>query len=87
MRKHKDAAATPRTVIRLGATYQDRKGAFVIAEEFEFGPLGRTGRVIVCADDERLRFPRRWYCRATDLVEVPEQGDLPLIPTDGGTQP
>jgi hypothetical protein len=87
MRKRSDTAAATKALIRLGATYRDRRGTLVTAEDFEFGPRGRTGRVVVCAADGLLRFPRRWYCRATDLVEVPEQGDLALIPADGGPQP
>jgi len=87
MKKRTGTAAAPRAVIRLGATYRDGKGTLVTAEDFELGPRGRTGRVIVCAADGLLRFPRRWHCRAADLVEVPEQGDLPLVPADGGQQP
>ncbi len=80
-------APAPAPLIRLGALYRDRRGALVTAEDFEFGPRGRTGRVIVCAADGLLRFPRRWLCRAAELTEVPQQPSLPLTPGDGGVQP
>ena len=89
MKKRKGATAAPKAVIiKLGATYRDRDGILVVAEDFEIGNQGRTGRVIVCAADRLLRFPRRWFCRAGDLVEVPEQATLPLGPAGaGGTYP
>ncbi len=84
MSKRRGTAVTPKTVIvKLGATYRDARGTLVIAEDFEVGPRGRTGRVVVCAADSELRFPRRWYCRAAELEEAPGQVDLDL-PTAGG---
>jgi len=73
--------------VRLGAAYRDRKGVLVEAEDFELGPRGRTGRVIVRATDGVLRFPRRWICGAEELVEVPEQRALPLPGDEEGDQP
>jgi hypothetical protein len=89
VKKRSDAAAaTKAVIIKLGATYRDRDGILVVAEEFEVGKQGRTGRVIVCGVDGVLRFPRRWFCRARDLIEVPEQAMLPLGPAgEGGPHP
>lgn len=86
MKKRRGATAAPKAVIiKIGATYRDRAGILVVAEDFELGPQGRTGRVIVCAADGVLRFPRRWFCRADELVEVhPEQTALSLSPASGG---
>ena len=84
MRKSRGPAAAPKAVIKLGATYRDARGTPVVAEDFEVGPRGRTGRVIVCAADSDLRFPRRWYCRAAELEDVPGQGELDMPPAGGG---
>jgi hypothetical protein len=60
------------SILKLGETYLDRsRGVVVTLEEFEVTEGRRTGRVVVCAADGVLRFPRRWYCREPDLVERP----------------
>ena len=45
------AAAQKAAIVKIGATYRDRDGILVVAEDFEIGKQGRTGRVIVCAAD------------------------------------
>ena len=61
-----------RCILRIGATYVDRsRGVLVTLEDHEIVGARRTGRVIVCAADGVLRFPRRWYCREADLVRPP----------------
>lgn len=87
MRRRATKAAPLAPLVRLGGTYRDRKGVLVEAEDFEFGPRGRTGRIIVRAADGVPRFPSRWFCRATELVEAPEQRDLPLPGEEEGDQP
>jgi hypothetical protein len=87
MRRRATKAAALGPLVKLGETYRDRRGVLVEAEDFEFGPRGRTGRVIVRAADGVPRFPSRWICRATELVETPEQRDLPLPGGEGGDQP
>ena len=85
MSKRRGTTAAPKAVIvKLGATYRNASGTVVIAEDFEVGPRGRTGRVVVCAADSVQRFPRRWYCRAAELEEVPGQVELGLPPAGGG---
>jgi hypothetical protein len=59
-------------ILKVGETYLDRsRGVLVTMEDHEIVAGRRTGRVIVCAADGVLRFPRRWYCREPDLVEPP----------------
>jgi hypothetical protein len=61
-----------RKILQVGATYFDRsRGVLVTLEDHEIRDGRRTGRVIVCAADGVLRFPRRWYCREPDLVPPP----------------
>ena len=75
MRRRKSMAPTPRRIIKVGALYRDTAhGVTVTAEDHEIRDGHRTGRILVCAADGKARFPRRWYCRDTDLSEV--QGDL-----------
>ena len=63
---------THRRILKVGETYLDRsRGVLVILEDHEIVRGRRTGRVIVCAADGVLRFPRRWYCRELDLVRAP----------------
>ena len=69
-----NAAHTQRRVLKIGDTYLDRsRGVLVTLEDHEVRGGRRTGRVIVCAADGVLRFPRRWYCREPDLVR-PRRG-------------
>ena len=59
-------------ILKVGETYLDRsRGVLVTMEDHEIVGGRRTGRVVVCAADGVLRFPRRWYCRTPDLVEPP----------------
>lgn len=61
-----------RRILKVGETYLDRsRGVLVTLEDHEIVGGRRTGRVIVCAADGVLRFPRRWYCREPDLVRPP----------------
>lgn len=61
-----------RRILKVGETYLDRsRGVLVTMEDHEIVGGRRTGRVVVCAADGVLRFPRRWYCRTPDLVEPP----------------
>jgi hypothetical protein len=65
-------------VLKVGDMYLDRsRGVLVTLEEHEIRAGRRTGRVIVCAADGVLKFPRRWYCREPDLVP----------PSSGATAP
>ncbi len=62
----------PRRILKVGETYLDRsRGVLVTLEDHETLAGRRTGRVIVCAADGIVRFPRRWYCRSPDLVPPP----------------
>ena len=64
-------------ILKVGETYLDRsRGVLVTMEDHEIVAGRRTGRVIVCAADGVLRFPRRWYCRVPDLVEAPRSASL-----------
>jgi len=61
-----------RRILKVGETYLDRsRGVLVTLEDHEIVGGRRSGRVIVCAVDGVLRFPRRWYCREPDLVRPP----------------
>ncbi len=61
-----------RRILKVGETYLDRsRGVLVTMEDHEIVHGRRTGRVVVCAADGVLRFPRRWYCRVPDLVDPP----------------
>jgi hypothetical protein len=65
----KKAVGVHRRILKVGATYLDRsRGVLVTLEDHEIVGGRRTGRVVVCAADGVLRFPRRWYCREPDLV-------------------
>jgi hypothetical protein len=65
-------AVPQRRILKVGETYLDRsRGVLVTMEDHEIVAGRRTGRVIVCAADGVMRFPRRWYCRAPDLVAPP----------------
>ena len=72
-----------RRILKVGETYLDRsRGVLVTMEDHEIVGGRRTGRVVVCAADGVQRFPRRWFCRAPDLVEQPhspacQPGDWP----------
>jgi hypothetical protein len=68
----KKAVGVHRRILKVGATYLDRsRGVLVTLEDHEIVGGRRTGRVIVCAADGVLRFPRRWHCREPDLVPPP----------------
>ncbi len=83
MKRQKRAAAGPQRIIKLGGLYRDTvRGVTVTAEDHEIEHGHRTGRIIVCAADGRLRFPRRWYCRAEHLADV--QCELGALHLDGG---
>jgi hypothetical protein len=87
MKRQRTAAPAPRRIIKVGGLYRDTaRGVTVTAEDHEIRGGLRTGRILVCAADGKLRFPRRWYCRDVDLAEV--QGDLaPPSPSDDGVSP
>ena len=71
----KKAVGVHRRILKVGATYLDRsRGVLVTLEDHEIVGGRRTGRVVVCAADGVLRFPRRWYCREPDLVPPPRGG-------------
>jgi hypothetical protein len=80
-------AVAPQSIIKLGGLYRDTvRGVTVMAEDHEIEHGHRTGRIIVRAADGRLRFPRRWYCRAEHLVDV--QGELGALDrNDDGVHP
>jgi hypothetical protein len=66
-----------RRVLKVGETYFDRsRGVLVTLEDHEIREGRRTGRVVVCAADGVLRFPRRWYCREPDLVRPPRAATI-----------
>ncbi len=70
-RKQKRSGAQGR-ILKVGETYLDRsRGVLVTMEDHEIVGGRRTGRVVVCAADGVLRFPRRWYCRVPDLADPP----------------
>ena len=73
----KEKQGTPqRRILKVGETYLDRsRGVLVTMEDHEIVAGRRTGRVIVCAAEGVLRFPRRWYCRVPDLVEPPRSAN------------
>ncbi len=82
MKGHKRAGSAPRRIIKVGGLYRDTaSGVTVTAEEHEMRDGHRTGRVLVCAADGKVRFPRRWYCRDVDLADV--QTDF-MEPIDEG---
>jgi len=87
MKPRKRAVKAPQRIIKVGGLYRDAvRSVNVTAEDHEILDGHRTGRILVCASDGKFRFPRRWYCDATDLAEV--QCDLvELIPTDDGVSP
>ncbi len=61
-----------RRILKVGETYLDRsRGLLVTLEDHEIVRGRRTGRVVVCAADGVLRFPRRWFCREPDLIRPP----------------
>lgn len=71
MKRRKASAPAPARIIKIGGLYRDTaRGVTVTAEDHEIVGGHRTGRIVVCAADGRLRFPRRWLCDARDLVEV-----------------
>jgi hypothetical protein len=78
--RHRKAEAQ-RRILKVGGTYLDRsRGVLVTLEDHEIQGGRRTGRVIVCATDGVLRFPRRWYSHQVDLVEAPgAQATLPGV--------
>jgi hypothetical protein len=86
MKRRKTAKVAPQRIIKMGGLYRDTvRGVTVTAEDHEMRDGHRTGRIIVCAADGKVRFPRRWYCDATDLAEV--QCELPsLVPNDDGVR-
>jgi hypothetical protein len=86
MKRTKAAPAPTPRLIRIGGEYRDTvRDVLVTAEDHEISHGRRTGRVVVCAADGKERFPRRWYCAATDLEDAQE--DLPLLPTSDGVNP
>lgn len=86
MKRLKTAAEAPQRIIKVGGLYRDTaRGVTVTAEDHEIRDGHRTGRIIVCAADGRLRFPRRWYCRVEELADV--QCDLALAQDDAGVHP
>ncbi len=59
-------------IIKVGGTYLDTFHSIVVTvEEHETAGGRRTGRVVVLGADGIERFPRRWYTREQDLVELP----------------
>ncbi len=79
-----NAAHKQPRVLKIGDTYVDRsRGVLVTLEDHEVRSGRRTGRLIVCAADGVLRFPRRWYCREPDLVRPPRAA----IVSDAGARP
>ena len=73
----KKPARSHRRILKVGDTYLDRsRGVLVTLEDHEIVGGRRTGRVIVCAADGVLRFPRRWYCREPALVRPPRAATI-----------
>lgn len=71
MRQQKAAATTTRRIVRVGGLYLDLvRSILVTVEDHEARDGRRTGRVMVCSADERIRYPLRWYCQETELIEA-----------------
>jgi len=87
MSRPKAAAPAPRRIIKVGGLYRDTaRGVTVTAEDHGIRKGHRTGRILVCAADGKVRFPRRWYCAEADLADV--QGDLAGLDDEGsGVRP
>ena len=72
MSTRKTKSEAQHRILKVGETYLDRsRGVLVTMEDHEIVGGRRTGRVVVCAADGVMRFPRRWYCRVPDLVTPP----------------
>ncbi len=72
MKRSKRVAVPSRRIIKVGATYLDTYHSIVVTvEDHEIVGGHRTGRVVVIGADGVARFPRRWYTREQDLVELP----------------
>ncbi len=71
-KRSRRAETPPRRIVRVGATYLDTYHSIVVTvEDHEIVGGHRTGRVVVIGADGVERFPRRWYTRELDLVELP----------------
>ncbi len=71
-KRTKRAPAPAKRIIKVGATYLDTYHSIVVTvEDHEIVGGKRTGRVVVIGADGVERFPRRWYTREQDLVELP----------------
>jgi hypothetical protein len=71
MRQQKAAAMTTQRIIKVGGLYLDLvRSILVKVEDHEAREGRRTGRVMVCSADERIRYPLRWYCQETELIEA-----------------
>jgi hypothetical protein len=79
MKKRSRRVAVPsRRIIKVGAKYLDTYHSIVVTvEDHEIVAGRRTGRLVVIGADGVERFPRRWYTREQDLVELPSVS-LPL---------
>ena len=71
-KRSRRAPAPSKPVIKVGATYLDTYHSVVVTvEDHEIVGGHRTGRLVVIGADGVERFPRRWYTREQDLVELP----------------
>jgi len=71
MRQQKAAATTTQRIIKVGGLYLDLvRSILVTVEDHEAREGRRTGRVVVCSADDRIRYPLRWYCQESELVEA-----------------
>jgi hypothetical protein len=71
MRQQKTETTTTQRMIRVGGLYLDLvRSILVTVEDPEAREGRRTGRVLVCSADDRIRYPLRWYCQEADLVEA-----------------
>ncbi len=82
-KRSRRAEAPSKRIIKVGATYLDTYHSIVVTvEDHEIVGGHRTGRLVVIGADGVERFPRRWYTREQDLVELPS-----VIPSPRGAHP
>jgi hypothetical protein len=82
MRQQQAVTVTSRRIFKAGGLYLDlARSVLVTVEGHEIRDGRRTGRVIVCAADGRIRIPLRWYAGESELVEAEV---LPSVTADDG---
>ena len=71
MRRNTSAAMPLQRIVKVGGLYLDlERSILVTVEDHEVKNGRRTGRVVVCTADDRIRYPFRWYCLESSLLEA-----------------